>query len=101
MIQISLFGIPRIAVEEQPIAFSRRKSLAVLAYLALHPGPQLRERIAGIFWGDTADENARRSLRVILADLRKALGEEAISGDRDTLALNSDLAASPRRWARP
>ena len=102
MIQISLFGIPRIAVEEQPIAFSRRKSLAVLAYLALHPGPQLRERIAGIFWGDTADENARRSLRVILADLRKALGEEAISGDRDTLALNSDLAAEldTERFAR-
>lgn len=43
--------------------FGRRKSLAVLAYLALHPGPQFREKVAGICWGDTADEDARRSLR--------------------------------------
>lgn len=92
-LRIQLFGPLRVERDGLPVAFARRKTSALLAYLALHPGEQPREQIAGVFWGDTADEDARRSLRVILTDLRKALGEEAISGDRDTLALNPAVVA--------
>lgn len=71
-----------------PCAFARRKTEALLAYLALHPGPQPREKIVGDLWGDASDEDARRTLRVILTDARKVLGEDAFIGDRATLGLN-------------
>jgi predicted ATPase/DNA-binding SARP family transcriptional activator len=101
-LRIQLFGPFRVERAGQPIAFARRKTAALLAYLALHPGEQPREQIAARFWGDAAEEDARRSLRVALADLRKALGDAALLGDRDTLALNPAVAAEidAQRFAR-
>ncbi|MBM4460625.1 MAG: hypothetical protein FJ011_23175 [Chloroflexi bacterium] len=45
-----------------------------------------RDRAAGLCGG-------RRSLRVALTELRKALGDAALLGDRDALALNPAAAA--------
>lgn len=36
---------------------------ALLAWLALHPGPQPRGELAPRFWPDVLDESARQSLR--------------------------------------
>lgn len=88
-----LFGSFQVVGDGRAIHFARRKSEALLAYLALHAGPQPREKLAGLFWGDSPDEDARRALRVVLADLRKNLGDDLFIGDRDTLGLNLDLVA--------
>jgi len=71
-----------------------RKAESLLAYLILHPVSHPREQLAALFWGDSTDEDARRSLRVALTGLRKAferLEADLFVGGRDSLQLNPDL----------
>ena len=53
------------------VAFSARKTESLLVYLILHPDPHPREQLAALFWGDSTDDDARRSLRVALSGRRK------------------------------
>jgi predicted ATPase/DNA-binding SARP family transcriptional activator len=87
--RLYLLGPFRLEVVGQPVALPTRKAEALLAYLALHPAPagHSREKLAALFWGDSPDTDARRSLRVALTGLRKALGADPFSGDRDALGL--------------
>jgi len=64
-----------------------RKSESLLAYLALHPEPQARGKLAELFWGDSTDELARRSLRTALASIRKVLSVNDLITDRETVQL--------------
>jgi DNA-binding SARP family transcriptional activator/tetratricopeptide (TPR) repeat protein len=80
---------------------SSRRARAVLAFLALHPGPQPRSRLAARFWPDVLDESARASLRVALTELRHALGPAAghLVATRDTVALEGpDLEVDTRAF---
>lgn len=47
------------------------KTNALLVYLALSPAPQSRHRLAELMWGEQSEENANRSLRRALWDLRR------------------------------
>jgi predicted ATPase/DNA-binding SARP family transcriptional activator len=88
---LKFFGTFELYVDGHPVKFKRRKSELLVAYLALHLGPQMREKLASLFWGDTSDEDARRALRVTLTDARQTLGEDALPGDRDSLSLRPDI----------
>jgi DNA-binding SARP family transcriptional activator len=56
------------------IGFARKKSAALLAYLAFHPGKMhARDNLAALLWGDASDQRARHSLRQALVTLRRAL----------------------------
>jgi DNA-binding SARP family transcriptional activator len=74
--------------EQAPPASKRAR--AVLAYLALNPGPHSRAQLAARFWPDVLDESARASLRVALTELRQALGPAAeyVVATRETVALD-------------
>jgi DNA-binding SARP family transcriptional activator len=73
------------------IELPTRKSRLLLAYLALPSGyAHAREKLAGLFWGETQDEQARGSLRNALTSLREGLGPNAIQADRDTVMLLPD-----------
>src|SRR5438128_2096473 len=78
----------------QIISLPTKKTLALLGYLALHPGKAYpRDRLAALLWGDSADEQARRSLRQAMYVLRKALPETeppALLMEGETIALNGD-----------
>ena len=39
------------------------KSLALLAYLTLEPGPHSRDQLASLLWGECPDAKAKASLR--------------------------------------
>ncbi|MBB6054043.1 ATP-binding protein [Armatimonas rosea] len=92
MVHLRLLGTFRAQTQEGlPLRFSRRKSEALVAFLALHPGPHSREKLAGLFGGEGTDDDTRRALRVVLTDVRKALGETSLQGDRDTLELSPEL----------
>ena len=93
MLRVRLGGGLRLdagGVELPPPA--SRRARGVLAYLALHPGPHARARLAAVFWPDVLDESARTSLRAALSELRRALGPAAdhIVATRDTVALDGD-----------
>jgi len=69
-----------------------KKAQALLAYLALRPGKAYaRDRLAALLWGDTADEQARKSLRQAMYVLRKALPPTqppSLLIEGETIALN-------------
>jgi DNA-binding SARP family transcriptional activator len=80
-----------------------RRARALLAYLALNPGPQRRAQLAARFWPDVLDESARTSLRVALSELRRALGPAAghLVATRETVALDGpDLSIDTRAFAQ-
>jgi DNA-binding SARP family transcriptional activator len=73
-----------------------KKAQALLACLALRPGQaHARARLAGLFWGDTGEEQARNSLRQALFALRRALPDSrppALVMNRETVALSPAAA---------
>jgi DNA-binding SARP family transcriptional activator len=75
---LRLFTLGRLRLvlgDEEQLA-GRRKLLALLAYLALHPGPPIgRAKLAALFWGDRTEPRARQSLRQALRELRDAIGD--------------------------
>lgn len=89
--RLSLFGGFRLERDGVELKLPRRKSQALLAYLALYPREHSREKLAALFWGDSTDADARRALRVVLTDLRQVFGPDAFLADRDTLQLNPDF----------
>ncbi|MGO9029452.1 MAG: ATP-binding protein [Acidimicrobiales bacterium] len=66
------------------------KSKALLAYLAVQARPLVRTTIASEFWESLPADRARANLRVVLNDLRAALGPYILI-DRSTISLNRDL----------
>jgi DNA-binding SARP family transcriptional activator len=74
--QLTLIGSPAVAhrdgekVTPQPGA----KALALLGYLTLEQGPHSREALADLLWGESAEMEARASLRQALKQLRTCLG---------------------------
>jgi predicted ATPase/DNA-binding SARP family transcriptional activator len=90
---LALLGSPHVArADGATVAFRLRKELAVLAYLAVEgPAAQPRDALLGLLWPEASEESARNNLRVVLANLRQALGA-ALNADRQVvqLALGSD-----------
>jgi DNA-binding SARP family transcriptional activator len=80
-----------------PVTFTRKKSQALLAYLALHLGqPQPRDKLAALLWGEASDQQARHSLRQALTTLRQALAGAPSSclieeGDAVTLSATAQV----------
>jgi DNA-binding SARP family transcriptional activator len=71
---ITLLGGFQARVGESTIHLPTRKTQALLAYLALHPGqPHDREKIQGLLWPDAPPRQAQASLRQTLFTLRKNL----------------------------
>src|SRR5689334_9277707 len=63
----------RIGGADARFELPTRKSKALLAYLALSPAMlRSREHLADMFWGRSAEEQARASLRQTLSSLRAA-----------------------------
>jgi TolB-like protein/DNA-binding SARP family transcriptional activator/Tfp pilus assembly protein PilF len=73
------------------VEITAKKAKALLAYLALAGGRAVsRDKLAGLLWEFSADEQARTSLRQTLALLRKGLtpiGTECLISRGDTLAI--------------
>jgi DNA-binding SARP family transcriptional activator len=75
ILELSLLGGFRVRLASgSDIEIPRKKSQALLAYLALYPGQNfLRDKLASLLWGDLPDGQARHNLRQTLFALRAAL----------------------------
>src|SRR5262245_265707 len=89
-------------------ALPTRKAQALLAYLAVPPGPaHPRDKLSNLLWGSTKETTARTSLRQTLYALRRGLqgadpqplrvDAETVSLDR--AAVSVDVAEFERRAA--
>ncbi len=98
MLQVSLLGEQAIA-DGASIRMSSSRAIALLAYLVLRAeSRQNRQRIAGLFWPESADAQALTNLRRELHHLRQLLaGEPSLvvtprdMGWRDTPTCRVDL----------
>lgn len=73
------------------------KVLGLLVYLSAQEGRAItRERLADLLWGDETPEHARGSLRQSLFVLRRALGDTALSADRDVVSLTPGAVSVDR-----
>ncbi len=86
--RIYLLGPLRIELAGQAIRLPRRKVESLLAYLLLHPEPHSRDQLATLFWGDSADAQARQSLRTALATLRKTIDPALLITEQDQVQIN-------------
>ncbi|MGH7303511.1 MAG: AfsR/SARP family transcriptional regulator [Candidatus Rokuibacteriota bacterium] len=96
MARVNLFVLGGFMVRSasaDPIFLPTRKSQGLLAYLALGPGHvHAREKLATLLWSDSAEAQARQSLRQALFDIRKAFARirpEILRSNGDGVAVNS------------
>ena len=74
-VAIYLFGAPRIVLDGVSVTIERRKTLALLAYLAVTGRAHRREELITLLWPDLDARGGRAQLRNILVDLQRAIGK--------------------------
>ena len=74
-LRIKLFGSLELERDSRLLPrFASRKSGELFAYLALNrKATHTREHLAGIFWGESADERARHTLNTTLWRINRVL----------------------------
>lgn len=70
-LSLRLFGAPQLACDGEQITVSRRKAVALLAYLAVTRQSHSRDALAALFWPDADQSRARAALRSALWSLNK------------------------------
>lgn len=91
---IGVLGGLRLSLGDAPLVLTNRKARAVLAYLAIEQAASVeREKLAGLFWGDVGERQARNSLRQAIFEMREALepqGCVALRVSRDAVSLQPE-----------
>src|SRR6266511_2771337 len=97
MLQIRLLGQFDIRMDGKRVTIPSRAGQSLLAYLTLTAGTaHRREKLAGILWPDTTNENARKNLRQELWRIRKGIStqqttkSEYLIADEITLKFNRE-----------
>lgn len=90
IVELRLLGAPELMYKGIPQHFSRRRSLALIAVLALTGRPILRERLLLMFWPDLGPKEAHAALRRDLHDLVKLVGRGCVKIDRSSISLPQD-----------
>src|SRR5262245_5242543 len=86
--KLSLLARFELTGPDGPVDLANKKLAGLLAYLACTaPVPQPREKLATLLWGSFFEAQARQNLRQTLFRLRRALGENALIGDGEEIAL--------------
>ena len=86
-LRIRTLGTPQVWLDEVPLTFRRRKSLALLVYLALTGRAHGREVLASLFVDRASDAQAREQFRTTLNGLVEQVGTFLLV-TRETIALD-------------
>lgn len=90
-LKLYLLGSFHLEDEKGSIPLPTGKVQSLFAYLALHPGKHARDKLAGLYWGDSSNVRARTSLRATLKKLRKYLDARVLLTDRTRVQMNPAL----------
>ena len=91
-IQVNIFDGCAVSTDNgDPLELRSRKALAILAYLSLKIDPvEERERLVGLLWSESPEQQARASLRQCIKSLRTAMATHHFSNlvsDRNRFGL--------------
>lgn len=92
--RLHLFGAPQFTRDGALVSLPRRKTMALLAYLAVTGKTHTREALATLFWPEHGQSSALANLRRELSRLRSVLGEQALFSER----LHISLAQPGQIW---
>ncbi len=90
-LRLLFLGPPQIQTDDNVIVITRRKSMAILAYLAVQGEIQRRDTLAALLWPESSQSRARSSLRRELWDLHQTVGTEWLDTTADTIGLVADV----------
>jgi predicted ATPase/DNA-binding SARP family transcriptional activator len=89
--RIAVLGTPLLTNHhQQPLHLERRKSLALLVYLAASGQAYTREALAAFLWGDSDDARAAAYLRNTLWTINRVLGDGWAILEGNTVQFNAD-----------
>ncbi len=86
-VEIVLLGTPEVRLDGIPLDTDRRKTIALLAYLAVTAKAHTREQLAALLWPDYDRNSALAYLRRTLWELNHSLGKEWLRLERESIAL--------------
>jgi predicted ATPase/DNA-binding SARP family transcriptional activator len=90
-LQVALFGTPTITWGGQVVSIPRRQSRALLYRLAAAARPLPRDQLCFMLWPDCSQSEARRSLSVVVSQLRKGLpAPDLLITPNDAIGLRED-----------
>ena len=87
-LRLVLFGQPHLEFDDELLVLKRRKSLALLGYLALSDRPHNRQELAAMFWPETDTSHALGSLRTTLSEAAQAGGIPTLTTGGDTVSFH-------------
>ncbi len=87
-LSLYLLGPPRIERDGVPIKVDTRKAIALLAYIAITGESHRRDSLVNLLWPEYDQTRGRAALRRTLSALRKALADDWLDVDRETIGLN-------------
>ena len=89
-LRVCLLAAPRVERQGVPVEVGGHKNTALVAYLAATGQSHSREFLATLLWPELGASRGRANLRRSLSELRKALREEHLIADRETVSLGAD-----------
>jgi WD40 repeat protein/DNA-binding SARP family transcriptional activator len=96
MLRVQLLGQFDMRVDDKRVLITSRAGQSLMAYLLLTAHTtHRREKLAGLLWPDTTDENARKNLRQELWRIRKALTASQVSTTEYILTDELTIAFNP------
>jgi serine/threonine protein kinase/DNA-binding SARP family transcriptional activator/pimeloyl-ACP methyl ester carboxylesterase len=87
LLQLSVFGSPRLERDGRPIELNLRKALALLVYLAVSGQPHSRDALATMLWPESDQREGRARLRRTLHRLTHALDEDVLEANAESIRL--------------
>ncbi len=94
-LRIGLLGPPEVSIGGRAVRFDRKKSLALLCYLAAEGRKRPRSELVELLWPESEERRARTGLRSTLAKIGKVLGEGG-EGVRPLVTEGDLLGVEPR-----
>lgn len=86
-LRIETFGGVQLKLGGETVKLSRRKSIALLVYLAVTGERHSREALAAMFWPENTAKRAYANLRQVIWEIRSSLGENSLDVTRDSIQL--------------
>lgn len=91
-LKITLFGGVEITQAGKAVdGFVSQKALALFCYLAVTSRSHPRALLQGLLWGESSQADAMNSLRNVLSNLRKLMGDHLLIS-RQSVAFNREAA---------